>query len=131
MAKGNEEFDSATINLIGAGTTINGDVNSNGDIRINGLLTGNLTTKGRVIIGETGKIIGEINCKSAEILGFVEGKLFASDSLSMKSTANITGEIVVGKIAIEPGCKFNGTCKMTNSVNGVVESKQEKKVDAK
>lgn len=131
MAKGNEEFDSTAINLLGAGTTINGDINSNGDIRINGTLTGNLSTKGRLIIGDTGKIKGEINCKNADILGHVEGKLFASESLSLKATASIIGDITIGRIAIEPGCKFNGTCKMadTNSFNN--GNKLDKKPDVK
>ena len=103
-----------TINLLGAGTTITGDINSNGDIRINGVLTGNLSTKGRVIIGESGKIKGDINCKNADILGLIEGSLTVSDLLTLKSTASVTGEVTIGKIAIEPGCKFNGACKMTD-----------------
>ena len=128
MAKGNEEFDSTAINLLGAGTTINGDINSNGDIRINGVLTGNLVTKGRVIIGDTGKIKGEISCKNADILGLVEGRLTVTDLLSLKSTATVIGEITIGRIAIEPGCKFNGNCKMTE-VPGNYNA--DKKQDAK
>jgi cytoskeletal protein CcmA (bactofilin family) len=131
MAKSNEDFDSTAINLLGVGTTIIGDINSNGDIRINGTLTGNLTTKGRVIIGETGKINGEINCKNADILGLVEGKLFATESLSLKATASIVGEITIGRIAIEPGCKFNGTCKMTDNNSFNNDNKIDKKPDVK
>ena len=131
MAKSNEDFDSTAINLLGVGTTIIGDISSNGDIRINGTLTGNLTTKGRVIIGETGKIKGEINCKNADILGLVEGKLFATESLSLKATASIVGEITIGKIAIEPGCKFNGTCKMTDNNSFNSDNKIDKKLDVK
>jgi cytoskeletal protein CcmA (bactofilin family) len=131
MAKSNEEFDSTAINLLGVGTTINGDINSNGDIRINGTLTGNLNTKGRVIIGETGKIKGEINCKNADILGLVEGRLFATESLSLKATASIIGDITIGRIAVEPGCKFNGTCKMTDNNSFVSDNKNDKKTDAK
>ncbi len=119
-----EEFDSSAINLLGAGTTINGDIVSNGDIRINGILNGNLTTKGRLIVGETGKIKGEVTCKNADILGNIEGKISVSDLLSLKATSNISGEIFVGRIAIEPGCKFNGTCKMLDSnVANVAEKK--------
>ncbi len=106
-----EEFDSSTINLLGAGTTINGDITCNGDIRINGVLNGNLTTKGRLIVGESGKIKGEVTCKNADILGNIEGKISVSDLLSLKATSNILGEIFVGRISIEPVCKFNGTCK--------------------
>ncbi len=123
MAKNNEEFDSTAINLLGVGTNINGDINSNGDIRINGILIGNLTTKGRVIIGDTGKIKGEINCKNADILGQIEGKLFVTESLSLKATASITGEITIGRISIEPGCKFNGICKMTDTNSVITENK--------
>ncbi len=127
MAKtNNEEFDSSAINLLGAGTTITGDINCNGDIRINGTLNGNLSTKGRLIIGETGKIKGEINCKNADILGSVEGKITVTDLLSLKATSNITGEILIGKISIEPGCKFNGTCKMIDTPSG--QNSFEKKV---
>jgi cytoskeletal protein CcmA (bactofilin family) len=122
-----EEFDSSTINLLGAGTSITGDINCNGDIRINGTLNGNLTTKGRLIIGETGKIKGEISCKNADILGNIDGKITVSDLLSLKVTANVVGEIIVGRISIEPGCKFNGTCKMidgvSNNSNTVTERK--------
>lgn len=130
MAKGTEEFDSTAINLLGAGTTITGDINSNGDIRINGALTGNLTTKGRVIIGESGKIKGDINCKNADILGLVEGKLAVSELLTLKATANVTGEVTIGKIAIEPGSKFNGSCKMTDLGSGF-DPRFEKKTDGK
>lgn len=132
MAKGSEEFDSSAINLLGAGTTINGDINSNGDIRINGVLTGNLSTKGRVIIGDTGKIKGEISCKNADIMGMVEGTLTVTDLLSLKATATVTGEVTIGRIAIEPGCKFNGNCKMTENGNSFnIDSKSEKKPDAR
>lgn len=131
MGKISEEFDSTAINLLGTGTTINGDINSNGDIRINGVLTGNLTTKGRLIIGETGKIKGEINCKNAEILGVVEGKLYASELLSLKSNANIIGDITIGRIAIEPGCKFNGSCQMTDASSTNNGFKLDKKPDVR
>jgi len=131
MAKDTEDFDSTAINLLGAGTVINGDINSNGDIRINGSITGNLSTKGRVIIGESGKIKGEITCKNADILGFVEGKLFVTDQLSLKATANIIGDISIGRISIEPGSKFNGSCKMNEGNSLISENKFEKKPDGK
>ena len=102
----NEEFDSATINLIGTGTIIQGDINCNGDIRINGTLNGNLNTKGRLIVGEAGRIKGEISCKNADILGFVEGKMTVTDLLSLKSSSTIIGEVSIGRISIEPGCKL-------------------------
>jgi cytoskeletal protein CcmA (bactofilin family) len=131
MAKSSDEVDLAAINLFGAGTTINGDINSNGDIKISGTLTGNISTKGRVIIGETGKIKGEISCKNADILGLVEGSLFVTELLSLKASANVVGDITIGRISIEPGCKFNGSCKMTEPAFATIDNKIDKKPDVK
>jgi cytoskeletal protein CcmA (bactofilin family) len=119
MAKGNNEYEAPAINLIGTGTSINGDITSNGDIRIDGILNGNLTTKGKLVVGETGKITGDISCKNADVFGYVEGMLTVSDLLSLKATSTVSGEMNIGRIAIEPGCKFNGICKMTDApLNG-------------
>ncbi|MDA3952676.1 MAG: polymer-forming cytoskeletal protein [Bacteroidales bacterium] len=112
MAKYNETETTTAINLIGAGTEITGDVNSNGDIRIDGILTGNLKTAGKVVIGETGRVNGEIDCKNSEVLGEIHGKIKVSELLSLKATSKIFGDIVTKKLAIEPGSKFTGTCKM-------------------
>ena len=112
MAKYNEAETSTAINLIGVGTEITGDVNSNGDIRIDGSLTGNLKTAGKVVIGETGKVKGEINCKNSEVLGEVHGKIQVSELFSLKATSKIFGDIITKKLAIEPGSKFTGNCNM-------------------
>lgn len=114
MAKYNETETTTAINLIGAGTVITGDVNSNGDIRIDGTLTGNLKTAGKVVIGETGKVNGEIDCKNSEVLGEINGKIEVGELLSLKATSKITGDIITKKLAIEPGSKFTGNCKMGN-----------------
>jgi len=112
MAKYNETETTTAINLIGAGTEITGDVNSNGDIRIDGTLTGNLKTAGKVVIGETGRTNGEIDCKNSEVLGEIHGKIKVGELLSLKATARIFGDIITKKLAIEPGSKFTGNCKM-------------------
>jgi cytoskeletal protein CcmA (bactofilin family) len=111
MAKTNDS-DPNVINLIGAGTEINGDITSNGDIRIDGTLTGNLQTKGKVVIGETGRAKGEVTCKNADISGKIEGKIIISELLSLKPSAFIEGDIVANKLAIEPGARFTGNCTM-------------------
>lgn len=103
----------AALNTISSGTNIIGDINSTGNIRFDGTLKGNLNTKGRLFVGETGVIEGDINCNSMEIEGTVTGKMYVAEILSFKKTAVVTGEIVTGKLAIEPGAVFNGTCKMT------------------
>ncbi|HOU73479.1 MAG: polymer-forming cytoskeletal protein [Tenuifilum sp.] len=113
MAKINEpEFNANNINLVGFGTEINGDIKSSGDLRIDGILVGNLNVKGKVVVGETGKIKGELVCKNSDISGVVEGKITVDELLSLKSSARINGDITVGKLAIEPGCKFTGYCNM-------------------
>ena len=108
------EIENNAINLIGVGTEIKGDISSNGDIRIDGVLQGNLKTKGKVVIGETGSVIGEIKCKNSDVEGSIEGKIQVSELLSLKATSNLTGDIVARKLAIEPGSKFTGNCKMTS-----------------
>ena len=104
--------ESTSVNLLGAGTTIEGDIKSNGDIRIDGNLIGSLNTKGKLVIGSTGSVDGEIVCQNADISGNVKGKITIHELLSLKSTSKLTGDIVTNKLAIEPGANFSGTCSM-------------------
>ena len=120
MAK-NNDYDNNAINLIGVGTEITGDVNSNGDIRIDGTLTGNLITKGKVVIGETGKVKGEVTCKNSDVSGVIDGKIVVSQLLSLKVSATVSGDIQTSRLAIEPGSKFTGNCNM-NEVSANDES---------
>ncbi|MDQ1296343.1 MAG: hypothetical protein QG611_321 [Bacteroidota bacterium] len=116
MAKYNET-EPAAINLISNGTDITGDVKSNGDIRIDGSLTGNLNTKGKVVIGPTGKINGEVICKNSEVSGIVEGKIKVNQLLILKASSKIFGDIATSKLSIEPGAIFSGNCKMSENDN--------------
>jgi cytoskeletal protein CcmA (bactofilin family) len=112
MAKEINVINPQVINLIAKGTKINGDLLSDGDIRIDGELIGNLDTKGRLVIGASGRLVGEIICKSCEIAGTQKGKLFITELLSLKATSNVSGDIITGKLSIEPGAFFAGTCAM-------------------
>ena len=112
MAKNNQETETNGINIIGVGTEIKGDIISNGDIRVDGSLTGKLSTRGKVVIGVTGKIKGEINCKNSDVEGYIEGKITVAQLLSLKATSQILGDIVATRLAIEPGCRFTGNCDM-------------------
>lgn len=112
MAK-SSEMENHTINLIGTGTIIDGNIVSNGDIRIDGVLKGNLSTKGKVIIGDTGKISGEVNCKNFEVEGSIDGKVFVVELLSLRAKSKILGDITTSKLAIEPGAVFTGKCDMS------------------
>jgi len=122
MAKvsGNETF---SANLINAGTLIKGDVECQGDIRFDGILSGNLTTKGKLVIGSNGNVKGEIICSNCDIEGTVEGKITVVDLLSLKSTSRFAGNVLTSRIAIEPGAFFNGTCAMRDR-NAVTESEK-------
>jgi cytoskeletal protein CcmA (bactofilin family) len=125
MAKYNEN-DNNTINLISNGTDITGDIKSNGDIRIDGTLRGNLSTKGKVVIGPTGKINGEVVCKNSEVSGIIEGKIIVGQLLNLKVSSKILGDIVTSKLSIEPGALFSGTCKMSDTDNNEAEAIKEK-----
>jgi len=101
-----------SINSFAQGTEITGEVKSAGDVRIDGKLKGNVNIKGRLVIGATGHVEGEIICANCDISGTVSGKITVSELLSLKSSANINGDIITKKISIEPGAMFTGTCKM-------------------
>ena len=117
MAKGPETTNTATINLIGVGTSITGDILSDGDIRIDGVLKGNIKIKGKVVIGETGSIHGEIDCKNSDVSGSIKGKIIVAELLSLKSTSSMEGDITANKLAIEPGAKFSGNCNMSSNAS--------------
>lgn len=108
----NNELNSSSINLIGAGTLITGEVKSNGDIRIDGTVTGSVNSKGKVVIGSTGQVEGEIFCQNADVSGSIKGNITVSEILSLKATSNLSGDIVTNKLAIEPGANFSGSCSM-------------------
>jgi len=116
MAK-NNEIENNAVNIINAGTDITGDIKSAGDIRIDGSLKGNLNTKGKIVIGQTGKINGEIVCKNSEVSGIIEGKIVVGQLLNLKASSKIFGDIETSKLSIEPGAVFSGTCKMSENDN--------------
>jgi cytoskeletal protein CcmA (bactofilin family) len=123
MAKLNEADNTTTINLISLGTDIIGDVRSTGDIRIDGTLKGNLITKGKVVIGPTGKINGEVECKNSEVSGIIEGKITVGQLLNLKASSKIVGDIITDKLSIEPGAVFTGHCVMKDGGTGGIPEK--------
>ncbi len=100
------------INMIGVGTTITGDVNSNGDLRIDGTLKGSVATEGKVVLGKNGIIEGDVVCNNADIAGEIKAKITVSQLLTLKSTAKLKGDIITNKLSIEPGAVFSGSCSM-------------------
>ena len=117
-------------NIIGKNTSITGDVISEGDFRIDGKVDGTVKTSGRVVIGKTGKANGKVECSNADIEGKFSGELFVSNLLTLKATAKITGEVVIGKLSVEPGAEFNATCAMKGSVKELKNEQTSKKQSA-
>jgi cytoskeletal protein CcmA (bactofilin family) len=101
-----------TMNVIGKGTTITGDIDTSNDIRIDGKLEGNLFCKAKVILGQNAILEGNLSAVHAELSGEVVGKVEVSEMLTLKNSSTIHGDINTGKLVIEAGAKFNGSCKM-------------------
>ena len=108
-----EETVSTSASLIGAGTTMKGDITSSGDLRIDGTLVGNINCTAKVIIGANGNVQGDVNGQQADILGKVTGTIKVKDLLQLKGGCTVNGNIQAAKLQIEPSANFNGECHMT------------------
>ncbi|WP_111308766.1 bactofilin family protein [Confluentibacter sediminis] len=113
-------------NIISQGTKIIGDFNSEGDFRIDGIVEGNIKTNGKVVVGKSGVIKGTLQGTDAYFEGKFSGKLALSGTLTLKASAHIEGEVVAGKLAVEPGATFNVTCVMKGSVKEMNKSEERK-----
>ena len=116
-------------NLVGRGTNIIGDIKCEGDIRIDGTLLGNIVVSGKLIVGETSEITGDIKAKQAEVYGKIYGKLVIDDLLSIRSTGYVEGDLYAGNLQIEATAKFNGVCHMAQPGNVVEIKTEDKKID--
>lgn len=118
-------------NRISKKTTFKGEVVSQGDFRIDGTVEGDLTTTGKIIIGPEGKVFGKVKCVNADIEGFFDGHLEVKNSLCLKPTAKVSGEIYMESLTVEPGAVFNANCKMLSSIKELktkaVEATEERK----
>ena len=103
-------------NLIIAGTRITGDILSDNNILIEGEINGNIDCKGKVTIGDSGKVKGNISCFTSEIFGTIEGEIKVDDVLNLRDTSRIYGNIYTSKLKIDEGAFFEGSCKMSTSV---------------
>jgi cytoskeletal protein CcmA (bactofilin family) len=107
---------SGSASLIGAGTSLKGDISSNGDIRIDGKLDGNIHCTAKVVIGANGVVTGDVNGQQADIMGKVTGSIKVKDLLQLKGGSIITGNLHAAKLQIEPTANFNGECHMAQNV---------------
>jgi cytoskeletal protein CcmA (bactofilin family) len=119
--------DTSGQNIIAQGTKIVGDFNSEGDFRIDGSIEGNIKTSGKLVVGKSGLIKGTLQGTDAHFEGKFSGKLSLSGTLTLKASAHIEGEVIAGKLAVEPGATFNVTCVMKGSVKEMNKSEQQQK----
>lgn len=101
-----------SVNLISAGTVIEGEINCRGDLRVDGKVIGRINSKAKVVIGNTGEVEGDIVCQHADIFGKYNGNMRISEILFMKSTCHVQGDIHAGKLVVEAGAIFSGHCNM-------------------
>ena len=106
-------------NKIAQGTKIIGDIEAQGAFRIEGIVEGTVTTPGKVVVGKSGYINGTLTCENADFEGKFSGRLDISDTLTLRSSSHIEGEVLVGKLAVEPGATFNASCAMKGNVKSL------------
>ncbi len=108
--------------LIGAGTTLKGDISSNSDLRIDGTVIGNIQSTAKVVIGANGVVEGDITGNQADIIGKVTGNIKAKDLLQLRGDSVVTGNLYAEKLQVEPSAMFNGQCHMGSAGIKMVES---------
>ena len=109
------------LNRIVEGTVIEGQINSESNIRIDGFLKGTINTKGRLVLGPEGKIEGDITCTNADIEGTLDGTINVKELLTLKSSAKLQGDISTNKLSIEPGAVFSGSCSMGGVLKNMIK----------
>lgn len=128
ISKNNKNADAefGAHNQIAKGTRVQGDIKTEGVLRVDGTLIGSIESTGKVVVGPTGRIEGSITCASANVSGEVKAKFIVKELMHLQSSAKLHGDITVGKLAIEPGATFSGTCSMGGVVKELTrEERQE------
>lgn len=111
MAKPEQTVNVNSISRISAGTVIKGEILSPNDIRIDGTFEGKVTSKGRVVLGETAVVKGDIVCVNIDLWGKVDGNIYVKDTLSLKEGCTMNGNLHVRRLSVELGATFNGSCR--------------------
>ena len=123
----NKFFSSPSVDIIESSTKIIGDIFSEADFRIDGVVEGNITTTGKVVVGKSGKINGKINCSNADISGSISGKIEVIEVLSLMSESLIQGDIITGKLSVEEGAQVDASISMKSGKQlKAVEAENEK-----
>lgn len=106
-------------NVIGKGTFLEGNIETFGNIRIEGKVRGNITSKSKIALGNGSHVDGNISAQNADMEGEVKGKIEINEMLVLKATSVVHGDIVAGKLVVEPGAVFNGSCKMGAAIKDI------------
>jgi cytoskeletal protein CcmA (bactofilin family) len=119
--------DDKSTSIISTSTIVKGDINSQGSIRLDGNMVGNLYAKSRIVLGTTATVTGNIASYDMEVAGNVNGTLKVDDVLILKSTCVVHGDVFTSKLIVEEGAQFDGKCSM-GSYEKLVE-KTDNKID--
>lgn len=120
------ELENSPINIITDGTVIKGDVIASGDFRLDGKLEGNIQLNGKLVVGDSGIVNGNVLCQNANIIGCVNGNISVKELLSLHATARVRGDILINNLSIEPGAMFSGKCRMIDEIKAQQEQEAEK-----
>lgn len=123
----NNEVIGAQATIIAAGTQIRGNMDSQGDIRVDGMLIGNLKTNSKVLVGPKGSIQGDVIADQADVQGSITGNVQVNGLLSMQAGCHIHGNVHTGQLQVHASATFNGACHMTAPGASVVELQTETK----
>lgn len=115
------EMETSPINIITDSTLIKGDITSSGDFRLDGTLQGNIQLNGKLVVGDSGVVNGNVMCQNANIIGTVNGNISVKELLSLHSTARVRGDILTNNLSIEPGAIFSGKCRMLDEARAEQE----------
>ena len=102
----------ALYSIISSDTFLEGTLFGGGGFRIDGRLKGRIECMGTVVISSRGKVEGEVVANEVFVAGELAGNVFARDCLHLCENGRLRGDIVVGKLVIEPGVIFDGNCRM-------------------
>lgn len=118
------EMESTAISIITDGTTVKGDIIATGDLRLDGVLEGSIQLNGKLVIGDSGVVNGNVLCQNANVIGSVNGNLSVKEFLVLNASARVRGDILINKLSIEPGAVFSGKCRMIDEVKTQNEAQQ-------
>lgn len=114
--------------LIGAGTTLKGDITSNNDLRVDGTVLGNIKCLAKIVIGSSGIVEGDITGNQADIVGKVTGNVRSKDLLQLRGNCVVKGNLYAGKLQLEPTATFNGECHMGANVVEMNSNEQQQAI---